>query len=25
MKYEKLPPHNVTWEVSDEALDSVLA
>jgi len=25
MKYEKLPPHDVTWDVSDEALDSVLA
>jgi aldehyde:ferredoxin oxidoreductase len=24
MKYEKLPPHNVTWDVTDEALDSVL-
>jgi len=25
MKYEKLPPHDVKWDVSDEALDSVLA
>ena len=25
MKYEKLPPHNVTWNVTDDALDSVLA
>ena len=24
MKYEKLPPHNVTWDVTDAALDSVL-
>jgi aldehyde:ferredoxin oxidoreductase len=23
MKYEKLPPHNVVWDVSDEMLDSV--
>lgn len=23
MNYEKLPPHNVTWEVSDEDLDKV--
>ncbi len=25
MKYEKLPPHNVVWDVSDEMLDSVYA
>ena len=23
MKYEKLPPHNVTWDVPDEMLDAV--
>ena len=23
MRYEKLPPHNVTWTVTDEQLDSV--
>ncbi len=23
MEYEKLPPHNVTWDVSDEMLDAV--
>jgi len=23
MKLEKLPPHNVVWDVSDMALDSV--
>jgi aldehyde:ferredoxin oxidoreductase len=23
MKYEKLPPHNVVWDVPDEMLDSV--
>jgi hypothetical protein len=23
MLYEKLPPHNTVWEVSDEMLDSV--
>jgi len=23
MKYEKLPPHNVTWDVPDETLDAV--
>jgi len=23
MKYEKLPPHNTVWDVSDEVLDSV--
>jgi aldehyde:ferredoxin oxidoreductase len=23
MKYEKLPPHNTVWDVSDEMLDSV--
>ncbi len=23
MKYEKLPPHDVVWDVSDEMLDSV--
>jgi aldehyde:ferredoxin oxidoreductase len=23
MEYEKLPPHNVTWDVPDEALDAV--
>lgn len=25
MKYEKLPPHNTIWDVSDEVLDSVYA
>jgi aldehyde:ferredoxin oxidoreductase len=25
MRYEKLPPHNVVWTISDEALDSVYA
>ena len=25
MKYEKLPPHNVVWDVPDETLDSVLS
>ena len=25
MKYEKLPPHNVVWDVPDEVLDSVYA
>ena len=25
MRYEKLPPHNVTWTVTDEQLDSVYA
>ena len=25
MRYEKLPPHNVTWTISDEQLDSVYA
>ncbi|KPK74856.1 MAG: aldehyde:ferredoxin oxidoreductase, partial [Phycisphaerae bacterium SM23_30] len=25
MKYEKLPPHNVTWNVPDQILDSVFA
>ena len=25
MKYEKLPPHNTVWDVSDEILDSVYA
>jgi len=25
MKYEKLPPHNTVWDVSDEMLDSVYA
>jgi aldehyde:ferredoxin oxidoreductase len=24
MKYEKLPPHDVVWDVPDEALDAVL-
>ena len=24
MEYEKLPPHNVTWDVPDEMLDAVL-
>jgi aldehyde:ferredoxin oxidoreductase len=23
MKYEKLPPHNVTWDIPDETLDAV--
>jgi hypothetical protein len=23
MKIEKLPPHNVIWDISDEALDAV--
>ena len=23
MKYEKLPPHNVVWDVPDETLDAV--
>ena len=23
MNYEKLPPHNITWEVTDEQLDKV--
>jgi aldehyde:ferredoxin oxidoreductase len=23
MKYQKLPPHNVTWDISDETLDAV--
>jgi len=23
MKYEKLPPHDVTWDVPDEMLDAV--
>ena len=23
MKYEKLPPHNVVWDVPDSALDAV--
>jgi aldehyde:ferredoxin oxidoreductase len=23
MKYEPLPPHNVVWDVPDEALDAV--
>ena len=25
MKYEKLPPHNVVWDVTDEQLDSITA
>jgi len=25
MKYEKLPPHNVVWDVSDETLDAVFS
>jgi aldehyde:ferredoxin oxidoreductase len=25
MKYEKLPPHNVVWDVPDETLDAVFA
>jgi aldehyde:ferredoxin oxidoreductase len=25
MKYEKLPPHDVVWDVSDETLDAVFA
>jgi aldehyde:ferredoxin oxidoreductase len=25
MKYEKLPPHNVVWDVSDKELDAVFA
>jgi aldehyde:ferredoxin oxidoreductase len=25
MRYEKLPPHNLTWTISDEQLDSVYA
>ncbi|MCK4627901.1 MAG: hypothetical protein KAT56_02795, partial [Sedimentisphaerales bacterium] len=25
MKYEKLPPHNVVWDVPDKSLDAVFA
>jgi aldehyde:ferredoxin oxidoreductase len=25
MKYEKLPPHDVVWDVPDETLDAVFA
>jgi aldehyde:ferredoxin oxidoreductase len=25
MKYEKLPPHNVVWDIPDETLDAVLS
>jgi hypothetical protein len=25
MRYEKLPPHNVVWDTSDEELDQVYA